>query len=341
MTSGTTQERPPSKGWAIVARKEFADHLLSVRFIVLLVVLGLVAAAAVYTTADAVREVAGDASQTPSLFLRLFTVNIDPVPFSFFLAVAFLAPLLGIAFGFDAINGERSRGTLPRLVSQPIYRDDVINGKFAAGLAVISVILFAVTAVVAGIGIFRLGITPSTEEVLRLLLWLLVTIVYVGIWLAFATFSSVALRRAATAALLAIAVWLVLAPVDDVIGQTDAAGTGLFWGFVTEVVSDTLSPADDPSASLDEIVANAELQQAVDRLSPVRLYEDATLALLNPEVRAVGVVTLGQLDRAVLSDLSVLQSLLLVWSQIVGMVAATVVIFAVSYVVFMRQEIRA
>ena len=43
--------------------------------------------------------------------------------------------LFQIAFGFDDISGERSEGTLPRLVSQPIYRDDVINGKFAAGLA--------------------------------------------------------------------------------------------------------------------------------------------------------------------------------------------------------------
>ncbi|MFQ5967295.1 MAG: ABC transporter permease [Acidimicrobiia bacterium] len=337
----TTLGRPPSKGWAIVARKEFADHLLSVRFIVLLIVLGLVAAAAVYTTANEVRNVAGDASETPFLFLLLFTVNIEPVPMSFFLAVAFLAPLLGIAFGFDSINGERSRGTLPRLVSQPIYRDDVINGKFAAGLAIISVILFAVTAVVGGIGIFRLGITPSAEEVLRLLLWLIVTMIYVGIWLAFATFSSVALRRAATAALLTIAVWLVLAPVDDVIGDPNAAGTGLFWGFVTEVVADTLAPVDESSATLEEVVSNAETQQAVDRLSPVRLYEDASLALLNPEVRSVGVVTITQLDRAVISELAVVQSLLLVWSQVVGMVAATVVIFAVSYVVFMRQEIRA
>ena len=335
----TMTERPASQGWVIVARKEFADHLLSVRFIVLLIVLGLVAAAAVYTTAEAVRDIAGDAVGTPSLFLRLFTVNIDPVPLSFFLAMAFLAPLLGIAFGFDAINGERSRGTLPRLVSQPIYRDDVINGKFAAALGVISVILLAVTGVVAGLGVFRLGIVPSASEVLRVLLWLLVTVIYVGVWLAFATFSSVALRRAATAALLAIAVWVVLAPVDDILND-ESAGTGLFWGFVTEVVSDTLAPADQ-SATLEEAVANAELQQAIDRLSPVRLYQDASVALLNPEVRSVGVVTALQIDRAVFSNLTVTQSLLLVWSQVVGMVAVTVVIFAVSYIVFMRQEIRA
>ena len=66
--------------------------------------------------------------------------------------VALLGPVLGIAFGFDAISSERSEGTLPRLVSQPIHRDDVINGKFVAGLAVITMILAAVIADAVGRG---------------------------------------------------------------------------------------------------------------------------------------------------------------------------------------------
>ena len=81
--------------------------------------------------------------------------------------VALLGPVLGIAFGFDAISSERSEGTLPRLVSQPIHRDDVINGKFVAGLAVITMILGAVIVMLAGVGIIRLGIVPDGDIVLR------------------------------------------------------------------------------------------------------------------------------------------------------------------------------
>ena len=62
----------------------------------------------------------------------VFQVNLTIQAF-----VGLAAPLLGIAFAFDAVNGERSNGTLPRLISQPIYRDDIINGKFAGALAVI------------------------------------------------------------------------------------------------------------------------------------------------------------------------------------------------------------
>ena len=136
-------------GWRVIGAREFTEHLLSVRFIVLLVVLGLAGLLAIYAVAGTFRDVA---SQIPStitgqqvpVFPLLFTTSptipgLSGQSFpSFAGLVALLGPVLGIAFGFDAISSERSEGTLPRLVSQPIHRDDVINGKFIAGLAVIT-----------------------------------------------------------------------------------------------------------------------------------------------------------------------------------------------------------
>ena len=131
---------PPRAGWLVVAGKEFADHLRSARFYVLLALLGLVGVGTTYVAADAIRSVGEAATGVPSIFLKPFLLGQDPIP-SFVALIGFIVPVLGIAFGFDAVSGERAEGTLPRLVSQPIYRDDVINGKFAAGLAVIGLIL--------------------------------------------------------------------------------------------------------------------------------------------------------------------------------------------------------
>jgi ABC-2 type transport system permease protein len=321
----TAVARQRSRGWRVVARKEFADHVLSARFIVLLIILSLAAAGAVYAAASGIRDVAPQASGTPALFLRLFTITADPMPFSFFALVGFLAPILGIAFGFDAINGERAQGTLPRLVAQPIHRDDVINGKFVGGILVIGLMLTTLVAIVAGLGIFRLGITPTLSETIRLLLWLVVAILYVGFWLAFAMLCSVALRRASSSAMVAIATWLVLA---------------LFAALLVHLLADVIAPA-PADATGAELLHNAQVEQNLSRISPITLYDDATGALLDPEVRTVGVVTVQQLDRAIVTDLSLDQSLLLVWPQVVGLVALTVASFAVAYVLFMRQEIRA
>jgi ABC-2 type transport system permease protein len=317
-----SRQRP---GWMTVAKKEFADHLLSARFLAMISILGLVAVGTVYGAAQSLGDVAQDASSAGvGLFLRLFTVNADPVPFSFITFLGFLAPILGIAYGFDTISGEVSQGTLPRLVAQPIHRDDVINGKFVAGLGAISVIMTTVTLIVAGLGILMLGIVPTASDVIRLLVWLIATMAYVSIWLALATLMSVVFRGSATPAVVCIGIWLVVT---------------LFGGLLAQLGADVLSPvnAADPASTLH----NAQTELTLSRLSPAVLYDDASTALLIPEVRTLGIITYQQIDRAVSSSLTAGQSVLLVWPQIVGMIALTVVLFAAAYVIFMRREVRA
>ena len=50
-------------------------------------------------------------------------------------------PLMAIGLGFDAVNGEHNRRTLSRILSQPIYRDALLVGKFLAGLATLAISL--------------------------------------------------------------------------------------------------------------------------------------------------------------------------------------------------------
>jgi ABC-2 type transport system permease protein len=316
---------PPRAGWAVVARKEFADHLRSARFYVLLVILGLVAVGTTYVAADAIRSVSEAASSVPSIFLKPFLIGQDPIP-AFVALVGFIVPVLGIAFGFDAVSGERSEGTLPRLVSQPIYRDDVINGKFAAGLATIGLILIMITLLIEGVPIDRLGVAPQPEDVVRLAIWILISVIYVGFWLAFATLCSVAFRRAATALLVAIGVWLV---------------TTLFASLLVSIAAGFLSPA-PADASDAQLLANAQMQDTLGRLAPPTLYSEATATILNPSVHTVNTILVSQLEGAIpTSPLSLTQSLLVVWTQIVAIVGLTVASFALAYVLFMRQEGRA
>jgi ABC-2 type transport system permease protein len=325
-TATSSEVRSRSRGgWRIVARKELADHVVSIRFFALVAILAVATASASYVAANALRDVAPDTLGSPDLFLRLFTVSADPVPFAFTAFVGFLAPLLGIAFGFDAVNGERAEGTLPRLVSQPIHRDDVINGKFVAGITVIGLALTTVTLLVAGFGILRLGIVPTPGEIGRVMVWLVVTIVYVGFWLAFATLMSTVTSKAATSALVSIALWVVLT---------------IFAALLVQALAGIIAPL--PSgATAQDVLHNAQVEQNLSRLSPVTLFDDATTALLTPQARSVGLVTLTQLDRALSTPLTLNQSILLVWPQIIGIVMLTVLCFGGAYITFLRQEIRA
>ncbi len=314
-------------GWMVVASKELAETLTSIRFGVLMLLLALAAAIPVYAASGAIREAAEEASEASALFLALFTIGAEPVP-SFVGMVGFIAPLLGIAFGFDAINGERAQGTLARLLSHPIYRDDLVNGKFAAGLMAIGFAVLTVTLLVAGLGIVRLGIVPTPGEVGRMLAWVATTIVYVGLWLAIATLASVLVSRAATSALIAIGLWLALS---------------VFGLLLAQIVAGAIGPGSGVSGAEAEL-ERARLEQLLSFLNPGAVYAQATLALLNPGVSAVDVPALAQaiqLSQQIPSQLSLQQSLLIIWPHVVALLATMVACFVASYVAFLRQEVRA
>jgi ABC-2 type transport system permease protein len=316
-----TREGSPWTGlWAVVA-KEMADYLTSSRMLILELLTVLTAAGTVYTAAQELRD---NASEGSFLFLRLFTEAREPVP-AFVGFLAFLVPLIAISLAFDSVNGEFNQRTLSRVLAQPIYRDALLFGKFLAGLCTLALVLTAIWLLTMGLGVLRLGVPPGGEEVLRSLLFLLVTIFYGGVWLALGMLFSIIFRQPATAALGAIAIWLFFT---------------IFWGIIAGLLAQVLRPI---RAGLPtEVLAQAQLELQLGRISPNTLFAEATIALLNPAVRSLGIVLPFQLEGAVLgTPLPLGQSLLLIWPHLTGLIATTLLLFAIGYVLFQRREIRA
>lgn len=319
--SGKSGERG-SKGLAALYRKELADHLNSKRFYLVFALLLVTTTASL---AGAVSNLSSAVSQSSEfIFLKLFTTGSSSI-YSFATFIAFLGPLAGITLGFDAVNNERSQGTLNRLASQPIYRDSIINAKFLAGASAIFLIVATLGLYVSGMGLLLIGIPPSGEEVLRVIAFLLLAWVYICVWLALAIIFSVVSRHAATAAMACISIWLFLS---------------LFMSLVAGGIADMVYPLDGIEGFAN-MVSNYKLDLALNRISPYYLFSEAASTILNPNVRSIGVVTMSSYDRAVASSLPFGESLLLIWPHLVVMAALAMAGFAAAYVSFMRQEIRA
>ena len=319
MQGKRVREGSPWTGlWAVVG-KEMADHLTSARMRILEVLILLTAAGTVYA---AIQNLGG--RDDSFLLLKLFTTAQEPVP-SFVGFLAFLIPLIAIALAFDSVNGEFNRRTMSRILAQPIYRDGLLLGKFLSGLFTLALVLAAIWLLIIGAGIVGLGVPPTGEEVARILWFLIASIFYGGIWLALGMVFSIVFRQPATAALAAIAVWLFFM---------------VFWPILAGLLAQVLQPVE--VGAPDEILAQAQLELTLSRLSPNTLYTEVMLALLQPTLRSVGLVLPIQLFGAVLGNpLPVHQSLLLVWPQLTGLIAATILLFALGYVLFQRMEIRA
>ncbi len=315
------REGSPWQGmWAVVG-KEMADNLTSARMQVLEILIALSAVAAVY---GAIQTIMDTVSQDPFVYLKLFTTSQDPLP-AFVGFLGFLVPLIAIALGFDSVNSEFNRRTMSRVLAQPIYRDALLFGKFLANLFTLALVLTAIWLLIIGLGIVRLGVPPGGEEMARALWFLVATIFYGGIWLALAMVFSIIFRQPATAAMAAIGVWLFFT---------------VFWSMISEVLAQVISPIryGFPQEQI------AQLQTAIwlSRVAPNTLYSEIALAILHPTVRALGLVLPIQLSGAILgTPLPLNQSLLLVWPHLTGLIAATILLFAVGYVMFQREEIRA
>lgn len=308
-------------GFVALYQKEMADHIRSKRFLIVLTLIVLTSFAGIY---GALTNLTAAAVEDESfIFLKLFTLSGNSIP-SFTSFIALLGPFVGLTLGFDAINSERSEGTLNRLVAQPIHRDTVINGKFMAGATIITIMVFAMGIFTGAVGLLVTGIVPEGEEVGRLLVFLLFTTVYICFWLALSILFSVICRHAATSAMLGIALWIFFA---------------LFMTLVVNIVSQILYPTSQIS-TMGQLVGYYECQMGLNRLSPYYLYSEAVSTIMDPGVRSMNVILPQQLSGAISGYLSLGQSLLLVWPHLTGLLAATAVIFAASYISFMRREIR-
>ncbi|MEX2369089.1 MAG: ABC transporter permease subunit [Candidatus Paceibacterota bacterium] len=305
------------KPFRVMVQKEIAEHMKSWRLIVLVALILLTTSGSIYTVLSLIRDnPAGLSAENTFLYLTLFTTSIDNLP-SFITLIGFLGPLIGIALGFDAISSERHKGTISRILSQPIPRDYFINSKFAGAVVVIFALIFALGFLVMGVGILYIGLLPAIEEVMRILVFLLFTGIYIAFWLNLGITFSILFRQASTSALSVLAVWLFFT-----VFYTLLVRFGVNTFFANEFTVQSLTVM-------------------LSRISPEYLFNELVTVLLTPSIRSLGALSFEQITGAIPSMLPLGQSILLVWQDITYLIASTLICFGISYVFFMRQEIRA
>ncbi|MFA5650699.1 MAG: ABC transporter permease subunit [Proteiniphilum sp.] len=317
-----TRSKTKNPFWVIV-RKEVGDYARSWKALILIILITLTCMSSLYSALSSIGEaVKSGATDDTFLFLKLFTLSDGALP-SFAVFIGFLGPLLGIALGFDAINSEQNKGTLSRLMSQPIYRDYIINAKSLAALLVIGTLLFALGFLVMGFGLVFIGIPPTVEEFLRVVIFLLLSLVYIAFWLYLSLFFSIICKQPATSALAGLSVWLFFS---------------VFYNIILNVVGKALSPS--PMAMPHQVFNYQKLMVNLLRFSPNELFQEVIMTMLMPTVRSLGPLTFEQVDGALPNPLTLGQSLQVVWPQLIGLIAIALVFFLLSYISFMRKEIR-
>ena len=318
-------------GMLTIFRKELEDHFSSTRFLLLAALIVMVGVITASMVGMAIQEETKGMAKPTLLFLLLFTSTGKL--FSFVQFIGFFGPLIGIFLGFDSVNRERISRTLSKLVSQPIYRDSVINAKFLSGVTIIAIVLVSIVLLISGLGIRLIGVVPGAEEVLRLLIYVVISLLYIAFWLGISILFSVIFRSTATSALASLAIWIFFS---------------FFVSLGAGVLADAIAPISQSSGGAidpEMVIKHEEIASRVSLFSPMTLYSEATNTILDPTRKTTrSIILMGPLERISLSrfqnPLPLLQSIIIVIPHLISIVAITFVTFGICYLVFMRQEIR-
>ena len=316
-------------GAITVCRKELADHLGSKRYIVLFALIMVLSTLSAYQGAEYIKD------NPQAGFIAVFSGA--RFGFSFTSLMVFFGPIIGLSLGFDAINKERTSGSLSMLLSQPIYRDSVINGKFLAGTAALSLLTVTTIGIMSGVAMSILGFGPTLDDASRIILFTLLTILYLAFWLALGLLYSTVTKKTSTSILMSVATWLFFSIVIAIIAA-----------LVANLLVPITMPRDTSGGNIAKILQSPEfrellrrrfsIQMNIQRVSPAYLYNEAGASILGISGGRLGFIGPG--GGRPFKSLELIEGLTASWPQITAIAAGLVICFVASYVLFLRLEIR-
>jgi ABC-2 type transport system permease protein len=225
----------------IVAGKEFRDHVTSKRFLIIFAILLLVCAYAIVSGMDNYNktldnykqnqqqpwfqqqiaelqkqitdaQARGDSQEMiDSLQSQIDSMLNPSMPsiLTFFYSLgqyfALIGMVLGIALGFDLITREKEEGSLKSLLSHPVYRDSVINGKTLGAIAVLVTSMGAAFLLTLAIVLF-FGVVPSADEFLRIAALFIMALLFCLTFFAVAMAASTVAKNSSMAVLFALGI---------------------------------------------------------------------------------------------------------------------------------------
>jgi len=314
-----------------VASKEFSDIVRGKRFLILVVVFGLVMTAAVATTYLTGIQAAGVPGRAGMArgFLGAAGINLATM-------VGYFAPIMGLALGFDAISGEREKGTLKVTLAQPVFRDTVINGKFLAALLAISLATGIASIVDIGGSVLVLGITPTVEDVARFMLFLLFSILFAMTYYGIAVFLSTVLKRTTQSVIIGVVLWAVFTFVIPIVSSLVAFAFMPIRGVFTPGQNRTQS-REEMERLTEELRKRTAITETINSVTPNHHFTRIAQSVLQAYA---GMGMNPGAGQSVVRTVSITESLFSAWPNILVLTLTTVLAFIASYIVFTRQEIR-
>jgi len=343
----------------IVAAKEFSDLFTSRRFLLIFALYLIIAiigmaqgieryddALASYNKAMQAADEYRDLQELGAWWLEMPGKPTILYVFSSMTGTTMtLGALLAIAAGFDLVTREKETRSLKTLLAHPVYRDEVIVGKAFGGAAALGVVVGLALALITAV-LLVLSIVPTAAEVVRILLFGVVSLLFLIAWFTVALAFSTVVRESGNVLIFTLVALFVVSSLFPVLGATvgglvagpppqlpeTPAVKELTFTYVSNATGSYVAPGADSARQealkeyQEDLAAYTEkkrtLTDVITLLSPQKSYQTVADIISAPQKRSLP------------------ESLGSVWAGIVGLIVFPSVFFAAAYGKFMRMDIR-
>jgi ABC-type transport system involved in multi-copper enzyme maturation permease subunit len=124
--------------------------------------------------------------------------------------VRVILSFVAIALTYDAISGERARGTMRLIMSNPVPRDKLLTGKFLAALTALTIPLLLGALIAVGVVTIYGGIDLGSQDILRFFLHLVLSIVYISLFVLVGLIVSIFARKSSSSLVVLLLIWVCL-----------------------------------------------------------------------------------------------------------------------------------
>ncbi|ADN36351.1 ABC-type transport system involved in multi-copper enzyme maturation permease component-like protein [Methanolacinia petrolearia DSM 11571] len=332
---------------AIISKKEFTDHILSKRLfwimIIFCIVLVIETASGVDDYNNALESYkSGGASGEFLIFqpsaLRVFSDIVSSI------GVDGLGIVIGLALGFDLISGERERGSIKTILSQPLYRDELINGKAIGGIMALNAISIAGFIIIFAVMLI-LGIVPDIDEILGIGLIWLITLLFMIASFTVSLMTSVITNTSSGSLILALVIVFIMLFIIPTGGGE--LGTYLLVGNPPEDIPDMASSAQYAAyqEAMDEYNGNSMgIRDFFNTFSIRYVYQQITLPITMPSGYAINKDGLDfDSIKELAQDIEEPTFWTLIedqWVKLIVFIMWPVIFFGTAYVRFMKSDLR-
>jgi ABC-2 type transport system permease protein len=274
-----------------------------------------------------------------------------------------LGGILAIAIGFDLVSKEKETRSLKSLLSHPVYRDEIINGKALGGVGALGFAMVLALAISLAM-LLLFSIVPTAEEFAAILVFGAVTLGFLLAYFAIALMMSTVARESGNALIYTLVIFFAVSSLLPMFGMMAAnafAGdppeppqmprmpqeivrTSSSGGYFTSVSQSVVyGGTEDPEwkAYEEEMKTYIEKRRLISDisslLSPQSNYQTIAIAVTQPQIFSM---MQSPYDTAPEETTGLAGALGKVWMNIAALIVFPSAFFAATYVKFMRMDIR-